>query len=92
MLAVSTDDLRDAEYAVESFGVPFPVLYTAEDPSVPSKYGVFNLYRDGLATPSIFIIDKQGRLAWKAVSDVYYHRVPTDVIIGELEKIQGGSS
>lgn len=89
MLAISVDDLRGADYAVESFKAGFPILYTSHDPTVPESFGVWNLHRDNLAAPSIFIIDKMGRLVWENVEAGPYHRIPTDQVIAALERSLG---
>ena len=89
MLAISVDDLRGADYAVESFQAGFPILYTSQDPTVPESFGVWNLHRDNLAAPSIFIIDKMGRLVWENIEASPYHRIPTDQVMEALESSVG---
>ncbi len=89
MLAISVDDLRGADYAVQSFQAGFPILYTSRDPAVPESFGVWNLHRDNLAAPSIFIIDKMGRLVWENIEAGPYHRIPTDQVIEALENAVG---
>ena len=66
VLSVSVDDLSGAQYLSDSIGIVFPILYDPET-DVVSKYGVYNLLGDGLATPSTFIIDKDGVIQWKYV-------------------------
>ncbi len=58
ILAISVDDLSGADYVVDHLGIQFPILY---DPSteVSRQYGVYNLLRDNLATPAVFVIDKR---------------------------------
>ncbi len=46
ILAVSTDDLSQAEFAVEKLGLQFPVLQDPEG-RVSTEYKVFNLLNDG---------------------------------------------
>lgn len=89
MIAVSTDDLKGAEYAVQEFGVQFPIAYTSRDPSVPLEYGVFNLHGDGLASASTFIIGKDGLLKWKEVGKRYSDHVPASTIIAKLRELGG---
>lgn len=89
VVAVSTDDLSGAEHAVKDFGAPFPIAYTSRDPSVPQKYGVFNLHGDGLASASTFIIGKDGQLKWKQVGGRYSEHVPAATIIARLREIGG---
>lgn len=89
MIAVSTDDLKGAEYAVQEFGAQFPVAYSSRDPAVPSEYGVFNLHGDGLASASTFIIGKDGQLKWKDVGTRYSEHVPASTIIARLKELEG---
>jgi peroxiredoxin len=87
VLAVSTDDLRGAGYSLSEFGLKFPVLYTTRDPSVPKEYGVFDLFGDGLASASVFIIDKDGRVVWKDIGANYTHQVAGKTVLDQLDKI-----
>ena len=59
VLAVSTDDFSGAERAIEYLELGFPILFDPEA-EVVRMYGVYNLLRDRYATPSTFIIDKNG--------------------------------
>lgn len=76
-----------AEYAVENFGAMFPILFTERDDSVPQAYGVFDLHGDGLASASVFVVDREGRLAYRWVSDAYSDQLAADDILAELEKL-----
>lgn len=89
VIAVSTDDLKGAEFAVEEFGAQFPIAYTSRDPAVPLEYGVFNLHGDGLASASTFIIGKDGQLKWKQISTRYSEHVPASAIVAKLKEIRG---
>jgi len=88
VVAVSTDDLSGAEYAVREFGAQFPIAYTNRDPSIPLEYGVFNLHGDGLASASTFIIGKDGQLKWKYVSARYSDHVPAPTVIAKLKEVR----
>ena len=76
VLAVSVDDLSEAEKVVQEMNIPFPILY---DPSreVPRLYGVYGLFGDELATPSTFVIDREGVLRWKYVGQRVGDQPPT---------------
>ena len=54
---------------------------------MPQAYDVFDLHGDGLAAASVFVIDRQGHLAFSWVSEVYSDRLSADEIIAELEKL-----
>lgn len=87
VLAVSTDDLRGAEQAVERLDVGFPILFDP-DAEVVRRYGVYDLLRDRLATPSVFIIDKGGNVRWKYIGRNYRDRPSNRQIIAQLEALQ----
>ena len=75
MLAISTDNLSGAEQIASRAGIDFPVLYTSGNNSVPMAYDVFNLFGDGLASASVFIIDKNGAIVYENIGSNYRHQV-----------------
>ncbi len=83
VLAISVDDLSGAESIAQGQDIPFPILY---DPSkdVPKAYMVYNLLGDGLATPSTFVIDRDGVIRWKYVARSIGDRHPTSRILDLL--------
>ena len=83
MLAISVDNLEEASEVVQMLGIPFPILY---DPSTeaPQSYMVFNLLGDGLATPSTFILDKEGVITWKYVGRRIGDRPSVSTILAQL--------
>ena len=84
MLAISTDDLRDAEELAPRIGVKFPVLYTSGDNSVPKAYNVFNLFGDNLASASVFIVDKNGKIIYENIGSNYRHQVSGKTVLANL--------
>ena len=89
VLAVSTDALSGAERAIEYLDLGFPILFDPEA-EVVRHYGVYNLLQDRLATPSTFIIDKNGDVRWKYIGRSYTDRPSTQQIIAQLEALQSG--
>ena len=87
ILAISTDNLDGPLAFAAREGLEFPILFTSRDPSVPQEYGVFNLFGDGLASASMFLIDKQGEVAWKSIGENYTHQVDPAEIIEQVEKL-----
>ena len=86
VLAISTDDLSGAKKVASLIGIPFPILYN-KDADVVKAYGVYDLLGDGLATPSTFIIDKQGVIRWKRVGSRVGDRPPASKVLEELGKL-----
>ena len=89
VLAVSNDRLSGAERAIEHLDLGFPVLFDP-DAKVIDRYGVYDTLNDGFATPSIFIIDKDGDIRWKYVGRHYNDRPTNQQIIAQLEALQAG--
>ena len=89
VLAVSTDALSGAERAIEYLHLGFPILFDPEA-EVVRRYGVYNLLQDRLATPSTFIIDKNGDVRWKYVGRNYTDRPSNQQIIAQLEALKRG--
>ena len=86
VMAVSTDDLSKANLIAEGLGLPFPILYNP-DASMVKDYGVYNLLRDRLATPSTFVIDKSGIIRWKFIGRGISDRPSTAEILTQLRQI-----
>ena len=84
VLAISTDDLSGAESIAQQVGIDFPVLYTSKDNSVPKAYNVFNLFGDGLASASVFIINKNGEIAYENIGSNYRHQVSANTVIANI--------
>ena len=87
ILAISTDNLDGPLAFAAREGLEFPILFTSRDPSVTQAYGVFDLFGDGLASASMFLIDKQGEVAWKSIGENYTHQVDPAEIIEQVEKL-----
>lgn len=90
VLAISTDELSEAAYLVDSLGLEFPILYDP-DATVVTDYGVFDLLKDGLATPSTFLIDKEGSIRWEHVGRDIDDRVSAQQVMNELAKLRQDS-
>ncbi len=84
MLAISTDDLRGAESIVAKAVAEFPVLYTNKNNDVPISYNVFDLHGDGLASASVFIVDKNGNIAYENIGENYRHQVSGEEVLEAL--------
>ena len=59
-------DTARAQTMAQLIGAGFPILADANH-AVADAYGVFNLLGDGVATPSVFVIDPAGRSVWSYV-------------------------
>ena len=50
---------------------------------------VFSLPGDELATPSTFVVDRDGVITWKYVANSIGDRPPTSIIIDQLASLGG---
>ena len=87
MLAISTDSLEGPAALAAGLGYMFPILYTSLDIAVPESYGVFDLFGDGLASASMFLIDENGEVAWQSIGENYRHQVEGAEIIEQVNKL-----
>ena len=87
VLAISTDDLSGANDIIRQSNIDFPILYTSGDSTVPQDYNVFDLFGDGLASASVFIVDEAGDLAYSNIGRNYRHQVSADTVIAALDNL-----
>ena len=78
------DDLNGAESIAGRVGISFPVLYTSKDSAIPKAYNVYNRLNDRLATPSVFIIDTDGRIVWQKIGRSKTDRVAGSTVLRNL--------
>ena len=86
VLAISTDDLEGAGWAVNQQGLEFPVLYDPEA-TVVKQYGVFNTADDGKALPATFVIDQDGYVRWQYLGKSTSDRPANALIFEQLRQI-----
>lgn len=87
VLAISTDDLSGVSDFIRQNDIDFPILYTNKDTSVPEAYNVFDLFGDGLASASVFIVDTDGNLAYSNIGRNYRHQVSADTVLAALDTV-----
>ena len=66
VIALAVHDRASAGAVAQVTGAPFPVL-ADPDHTASEAYRVYNLLGDGIATPSVFIIDASGKIVWSYV-------------------------
>lgn len=86
VVALSTDNLEGAKWAIDSLGVPFQVVYDLST-DVPKAYDVWNLYGDNLATGSAFVIDTNGIVRWKQIYSGIHDLVTANAIVQALQSL-----
>ena len=87
MLGISTDNFEGSETLIQQVGPRFPMLYSSGDNTVPQAYDVFDLHGDGLASASVVLLDKSGAIVWESIGGSISHKVSTEEIVEQLEKL-----
>jgi peroxiredoxin Q/BCP len=80
ILALAVQDVSHAQVMDQIVQADYPILADV-DHAVADAYGVFNLLGDGVATPSVFVMDPAGRIVWSYVGkDANDRPSPADVL------------
>ena len=87
ILAVSNDQLTGGERAIDHLDLGFPALFDPEA-VVIERFDVYDTLNDGYATPSVFVIDKNGDICWEYVRRHYNDRPTNQQVIAQLEALQ----
>ena len=66
IIALAVNSVAAVDGVRQVTGATYPLL---ADPThhVAEAYGVYNLFNDGIAAPSVFVIDTDGRIVWSHV-------------------------
>lgn len=89
MIAVSVDEQSFAWSMAQTTGARFQILSDADKKTI-AAYGIVNAAeRDGIAHPSVFIVDKEGKIRYLHVGKDASDRPPDETILEELRKLSG---
>ncbi len=83
VIGVAVQDVARAKTMLERTGADFPLL-ADPDHAAADAYGVFDLLGDGVATPSVFIVDADGTIVWSYVGQNAADRPGADTILSHL--------
>ena len=72
---------------IANSGATFPFLYTTKSQAVPQSYNVYNLHDDGVAAPALFIVDKNGKIAFEYIGKDIGDRPDSEIVLAELKKL-----
>lgn len=87
IIAISADDAQHAMQSVGEHGLTFNVLPDAKK-EIIRKFGIGNVSKQGIAWPSLFIVDKNGIVKFSYASREG-HRLHSNEILPQLSKITG---
>jgi len=86
LITISADNQNYAWSMAQTTGAKYQVL-SDSDRSVIKSYGILNAKEhDGIAHPSTFIVDKNGRIQFLHVGKDPQDRPTDDVLIEEIKK------
>jgi peroxiredoxin len=79
LVAVSVDPVERSRALVERARLGFPIL---SDPGAGAAkaWGVWHASK-GIALPALFVVDREGRVAWRHVSEVVTDRPAEDEVL-----------
>jgi peroxiredoxin Q/BCP len=83
IIALAVHNLAGAGQVARVTEALFPIL-ADPDHAVAEAYGVYNLLGDGIATPSVFIIDTSGQIVWSYVGQNAADRPGIQTILENL--------
>jgi peroxiredoxin Q/BCP len=83
IIALAVHSLTGAGQVARLTEAPFPIL-ADPDHAVAEAYGVYDLLGDGIATPSVFIIDTSGQIVWSYVGQNAADRPGIQTILENL--------
>tara|TARA_B100000749_G_C18164378_1_gene357203 strand:- start:86 stop:400 length:315 start_codon:yes stop_codon:yes gene_type:complete len=85
IVAVSTDKTIDARKMSSKINGQFPIL-SDENGEVARLYQTFNLLKDNLSTPSVFILRPDLSIQWEHIAKATHDRPSTDDILNQIRK------
>jgi peroxiredoxin len=90
VLAISADTPEENQRLAESAGLEFSLL-SDRDAKVLDAFGLRHAGAsiDGgdIARPAVFIIDRDGNISWRSLTDNWRVRVRPETILKELKKL-----
>lgn len=83
IIALTVNSVAAVDGVRQVTGATYPLL---ADPAhrVAESYGVHNLFNDGIAAPSVFVIGTDGRILWSYVGQSSTDRPNAQTILEHL--------
>jgi len=86
MIALSADPSADGIKVATEMKLTYPILSDAQR-NYLRAYGVLHP-QEGIARPSLFIINKEGKIVWKYIGMDAADRPAMNTIFGQLDVIK----
>ena len=84
VLAISVDPVDENKTFREKLRAPFPFL---SDPGHKVGTRYTGMPEGGMDRPSVFVVDREGRVAWRYLGDVS-RRPPADDVLEQLDLVE----
>jgi len=82
MIAVSADNPADGQKLASELNLTYPILSDVYKNFI-RQYGVLHP-TEGIARPSIFVVNKEGNITWKYVGTEANDRPRIDIVLQQL--------
>lgn len=86
MIALSADSPADGQKLATELNISFPILSDVYKNYI-KQYGVLHP-TEGIARPSTFIVNKEGKIVWKYVGSNESDRPPIDTVLQQLAALK----
>ena len=90
IVAISTDTVEDTAEAFESQGFTFPILADPDLLAVDAygvRHALGGIEGDDIARPAVFVIDREGRIVWRDLTENWRVRVRPERVLERLRAI-----
>ena len=90
VVAVSVDSPEKNAQLAQTAGLNFALLSDAEGAAMDAyglRHAGASIEGGDVARPAVFIIDRDGKVAWRSLTDNWRVRVRPETILDELRKI-----
>ena len=82
MIAISADNPADGQKVAAELNLTYPVLSDVYKNFI-RQYGVLHP-TEGIARPSMFVVNKDGKITWKYVGSEANDRPPINTVLQQL--------
>jgi len=86
MIAISADSPADGQKLASDLNLTYPILSDVYKNYI-RQYGVLHP-TEGIARPSMFVVNKEGKITWKYVGTEANDRPPIDTVLQQLAAVK----
>jgi peroxiredoxin len=90
VVAISADPAEDSRGLAAKLGLTFPLLVD-DRLSAATAWGVLDAPNE-IAWPALFLVDGQGAVAWRSLSQTYKERPPVAELLGAVDALPRGDA